>query len=188
MKTKVSNSQAGFSLLELMVVVAIVGVLATIAVPNFQRFQAKSRAAEAKNNLSAYFSAAKASYSEWNMYLGNFVAIGFRPEGRLGYRVTAENTAVMPTGYTGPDEPTCISTGAAAADCDQPATDGAPWISAWTENLTGVVVPDAPMGCAPNTDANAFVACASGRHQLSPVVDTWQIDERKRTQNTMAGI
>ena len=45
----------GFSLLELMVVVAILGVLATVAVPRFNIFRARSRQAEAKSNLGMIF-------------------------------------------------------------------------------------------------------------------------------------
>lgn len=45
----------GFSLLELMVVVAILGVLATVAVPRFNIFRARARQAEAKSNLGVVF-------------------------------------------------------------------------------------------------------------------------------------
>lgn len=46
------RSRAGFSLVELMVVVAIIGILASLAIPRFKTFQAKARQAEAKTNLA----------------------------------------------------------------------------------------------------------------------------------------
>ena len=49
------RSAAGFSLLELMVVVAIIGVLAAVAVPRFNIFRARARQAEAKSNLGVIF-------------------------------------------------------------------------------------------------------------------------------------
>lgn len=56
--------QRGFTLIELMIVVAIIGILAAIAIPNFLRFQAKARQSEAKSNLKAIFTATKASAAE----------------------------------------------------------------------------------------------------------------------------
>lgn len=190
MKARNLKSQAGFSLVELMIVVAIIGILATIAIPNFQRFQAKARQAEARNNLAAYYSANKATYSQWNMYIGNFVAIGFRPEGRLGYRVESANIAAMPSGYTGPNQATCITTDeATATDCDAVGTDGTAWNAAWVENTAGSVVATASAAiCAEVTSNTAFVTCATGTHVGSAQADSWSINQVKDVLNVQNGI
>lgn len=54
----------GFTLIELMIVVAIIGILAAIAVPNFMKFQARARQSEAKANLKAIFEIVKAYWGE----------------------------------------------------------------------------------------------------------------------------
>ncbi|MBI2601508.1 MAG: prepilin-type N-terminal cleavage/methylation domain-containing protein [Deltaproteobacteria bacterium] len=58
----------GFSLVELMVVVAIISVLAAIAIPRFQTFQAKARQAEAKMNLSHIFTLEESYQAENDQY------------------------------------------------------------------------------------------------------------------------
>lgn len=51
MKTPISNRQAGFTLIELMIVVAIIAILASIAYPAYDRFVVKSRRAAASGCL-----------------------------------------------------------------------------------------------------------------------------------------
>ena len=45
----------GFTLVELMVAVVIVGILATIAIPNFLRYMAKAKQAEARTSLKTIY-------------------------------------------------------------------------------------------------------------------------------------
>jgi prepilin-type N-terminal cleavage/methylation domain-containing protein len=54
---------AGFTLIELMIVVAIVGVLASLAVPAFRSVLLRSRTAEVSSNLNAMFKNAASYYS-----------------------------------------------------------------------------------------------------------------------------
>ena len=70
----------GFTLIELMIVVAIIGILAALAIPNFIRFQARSKQSEAKANLKSLFTAERSYYQEHDTYSTCIKKIGFSPE------------------------------------------------------------------------------------------------------------
>jgi len=136
------REKKGFTLVELMIVVAIVGVLAAIAIPNFLRFRQRAKISEAKANLGAIRVTEHAYYAEHDLYVGNqaytpdrtadppgrfpwandtrFSILGFTPDGRVFFSY----------GLSGADAPTDTFTAMAKSDLDG---DGA-W-STW--HLTG---------------------------------------------------
>ncbi len=66
---KLHNRKGGFTLIELMIVVAIIGILAAIAIPNFLMFQLRSKTGEAKTNLAAIRTAQEGYFAEFGAYV-----------------------------------------------------------------------------------------------------------------------
>lgn len=71
----------GFTLIELMIVVAIIGILAAIAVPNFLKFQCRAKQSEAKSNLKSIFVAQESWRAENDAYGTTLLLIGWQPKG-----------------------------------------------------------------------------------------------------------
>lgn len=79
--------RSGFTLIELMVVVAIVAVLTMLAVPTFTTFIAKAKRTEAYTNLHALYAAEKAYWAEHGTYttqLGGTDGLNWKPNGYKG--------------------------------------------------------------------------------------------------------
>jgi type IV pilus assembly protein PilA len=68
---KLQHRRGGFTLIELMIVVAIIGILAAIAIPNFLRFQLKAKSSEGKTNLAAIRTAEESYFAEYGLYIAS---------------------------------------------------------------------------------------------------------------------
>ena len=62
-------NRKGFTLVELMIVVAIIGILAAIAIPNFVSMQYKSKRSEVPTNLKAIKTAEVAYESNFDVFV-----------------------------------------------------------------------------------------------------------------------
>lgn len=159
---KALRGQKGFTLIELMIVVAIIGILAAIAIPNFLRYQAKSRQSEAKTNLGGVFVAQTSYYGENSAY-GNFGQIGFALAGASN-RYTYRSGGAAPTG--GP------SGGNVNNDLINPG------VGNQTQENTVVA--------ARNFDSTApgavpgFTATATGNLDNDPQIDQWHVNDIKQ--------
>ncbi|MFA7613315.1 MAG: type II secretion system protein [Candidatus Caldatribacteriota bacterium] len=139
LKTK---KQDGFTLVELMVVVAIIGLLSAVAVPNFKKYQARAKVTEARLQLAALYTAESAFYSDFNMYANCLRYMGYDPDPErhnryyaIGFFAGAQTRATNAV-------QNAQSSGLNAASCPD---DGA------ITNGTG----GAALGSADNTTANA---------------------------------
>ena len=69
MKTKTKNQQTGFSLMELMIVVAIIGILAAIALPAYQDHVRRAKAVEAAAVLDEMHLRMEQSFQDNRTYM-----------------------------------------------------------------------------------------------------------------------
>jgi type IV pilus assembly protein PilA len=171
MKTATLKTQAGFSLVELMVVVAIIGILASMSAGQVQKQIATSRQAEAKTNLATVYTSMKAFQAEWSGYTTDFSVLSAGFEGNMRYRTgfTADHSpSAAIAGYTGAVGTLVFETGGTGA-CNAA-------LGPCTIIQTGARDPSALQGSA--GDQNTFIA-ASTAQIFRAADDTWTINQNK---------
>jgi len=117
--------QDGFTLVELMVVVAIIGLLSAVAIPNFKKYQAKAKVSEAKLQLSALYTAEQAFFSDFNMYAGCLRYMGYDPQPEITNRYYAVGFPAAIAAREANAHTSAVNSGLVAASCPAAAdTDG----------------------------------------------------------------
>lgn len=69
------NKQRGFTLVELMVVVAVIGILAAVAIPNYTGYVTRGKIPDATSNLSSKRTQMEQSYQDNRTYVGAPVCV-----------------------------------------------------------------------------------------------------------------
>jgi len=95
------KNQQGFTLVELMVVVAIIALLAATALPQFRKYQAKSRVSEAKLALASIYTAEESYYGEYANYATCLAYMGYTPTGAAADRYYDTGFSSQATAHTG---------------------------------------------------------------------------------------
>jgi type IV pilus assembly protein PilA len=171
---KVKNSQSGFSLVELMIVVAIIGILSSIAVPQFQKFIFKARQTEAKTGLSSLYTAEKAFYGEWSQYDERFEVIGYMPEGKYFYNIGFTDATMTSSNYEASSPYTGTANGNSLAYCSVNPTKCSNMASASSATSNGII-----------DNAGLHFAATAQAVSLNPDGgnDEWNINESKVISN-----
>lgn len=182
------NLKAGFSLVELMVVVAIIGILATIAVPNFTKFQAKAKQANAKSELSGLYTAEKAFFTEYNTYHSNLPYIGYVPDG-LAINSTTNCPSSVNAGVIRYYAVGFGAGGILAPQSSVPISCGgntvASMVTYYPASGTSSTVGALATGAS---TATTFTAFANGIVSNTTRRDIWTMTEGKSLINTQQGI
>jgi type IV pilus assembly protein PilA len=169
----------GFTLIELMIVVAIIGILASIAIPSFMRFQARARQSEVNTQLKSLFTSLR---TQQRMPDNNMHGTGFSPDRGNRYSYHLENECST---YEARDtldavshaKDTCIGADSARFP-DFPDTFEVVQVASpsWDEDGTAHGM-GAAAGVYGNKDSWDFVAYGSGDvdDQVSDAPDSWLI-------------
>jgi type IV pilus assembly protein PilA len=189
-----------------MIVVAIIGLLASLAIPNFLRFQARAKQSEARAGLKSIFTGQKSYYGDKEMYLDLLDVIGYNPEfnNRYSYygggggtqvrtatvgtvtttaAASVSCTTLSGTGYISVDESKWGSGATSAFGTTAPTTVAPRTIVTGGNSTAMTTVAVLPTGCCPAGLCD-FMAAAVGNIDNDSSWDIWSISSQPAASGT----
>lgn len=195
LRDNMAREDAGFTIIELMIAVSILGILASIALPNYYNFVARSRQTEARITLSSMYLAETSFNIDQNTFTSCLTDAGYvRP---------TSSTMFYAAGFAA----TSSTCGDGTQSChlavfDEPSIPGGVPCSSGAFPAGGFFLPDrgASGGAVTNAQftANSTSSISKTTYQIAVVgqisardpalFDVWTIDEGKVIINQKSGL
>lgn len=153
----------GFTLIELMVVLAIISILITLAVPRLTAYYARSKQSEVKTNLGALKACEESSLSEKGYYSDNLLALGF----------TVTGSPVYIYGFTSDDYPSASGLN----DTAELRTVRGGYSVTKMINSAGMPLTQDDLPAAAKVTASSYSIGAAGNIDQDPTLDEWILDK-----------
>ena len=190
----------GFTLVELMIVVAIIGVLASIAVPQYSKFQAKSRQTEVKIQLGAVYTVEQSFASENTTYSMCLGQIGYNRDGSkfyytIGFNDSANSSKCGPAATASScyysqwsfDSATSKYTAVESSKCADANLTNYFAANIAEPGLLGVTKPDDLAGSVVENEKFTVVGAGTILSKADNK-DIWTIDNSKQILNSKSGL
>lgn len=188
------KNSRGFTMVELMVVVGLIGIMLAIAIPKYQAYQWKTRQAEARNSLGQVFLSEKAFRADGGSYSACLSQIGVRIDEApvrfytFGFSTALANSTCGPNGNQ-----SCLSyefdrEGATLTACA--AVSGSVYFPANATSVSSDTPPTDALLPAGVTDLtrDRFRVQAVGMISTAGRTDQWSIDETQNIVNGASGL
>lgn len=194
---KLVNQSSGFTLVELMIVVAIIGVLSAVAVPNFQKYQAKAKTSEAKVQLAAAYTAEQAFFGDFGIYHSCLDYMGYNPADEVNSRYYAVGINVT-AAIAGAAHTSAVNSGMSGTICPAGLTpsNGLTFFAAGKTigaigAIAAPVAADTSLGTQASDTTMTFTIGAAGivssKATTATTSSRWSMNQDKVMTNTSVG-
>jgi type IV pilus assembly protein PilA len=169
----VKKNSRGLTLLEIVITLAIIGVLAAISVPNFMKLLARSKQSEAKSNLRALYDLEQAHLMEFGVFTNSVARAAFAPERGNRYQYTLSASPQVLDDRTGTLGSTALNATTIMVDTFRYGVAAASGIPAPS--------PCSVVSLTPGPVGAAFTAQAQGNVDEDAAIDIWSISTENRS-------
>jgi type IV pilus assembly protein PilA len=178
----------GFTIIELVIVVAVIGLLASVAIPKYVVYQAKARQAEPKTNLKVWYNAQSSIFGERGSYTEVIGDTGYTPSrgNRYQYIFSSACTYEVRAGLAAASTPadTCVT----VDQFKYPGMPLAPAPNAGAFTYSGPSAnPGNPAGLGGTCPSCSILAIAAGNiDNETNGIDTWVVATKSGVINGAA--
>ena len=128
--------QQGFTLIELMIVVAIIGILAAVAIPSYQDYTARAQVTEAVSLTSSFKTGLAEYYADQGVFPPNLTAVGSTTSGKYVGSIIITAAATDNVTVTATMKSSGVNTGITNSTLELTSVDSLQWVCSGGDILT----------------------------------------------------